>query len=249
MTTTLFGKLPAKRDFVARHVPGPFQATFEPWLQEALAVSRQRLGEGWTEAYLSAPIWRFWLPPALTGAGALGALMPSVDGIGRYFPLMIAVIAPNGRGFAHPSYEPHAAWFDAVEGILLNALEESVTLETIAAWLGHLREPPVADLGELVAPEDRERLSERSPRMAPLGPGLHRLRRPAPPPYEVTAWWTLGGEHFPATALAWDGLPDTSFFVDMIKPPMLPESAASEDRPDRGRTPSPQDVEARHHGV
>ena len=58
---------------------------WEPWLQASVATSRQMLGEGWSEAYNSAPIWRFWLGAGFCGEAMLGAFMPSIDGVGRPF--------------------------------------------------------------------------------------------------------------------------------------------------------------------
>ena len=87
MACSLFGKLPSKRDFVAIRAPRRFLTVWENWVQAGLASSREQLGNGWQEAYLSAPIWRFWLGRHLAGRPVLGALMPSVDGIGRYFPV------------------------------------------------------------------------------------------------------------------------------------------------------------------
>src|ERR1700722_2970157 len=60
MPAGLYGKLPAKRDFVAANTPRRFLEVWEPWLQAGVATSKQVLGEGWSEAYLNAPIWRFW---------------------------------------------------------------------------------------------------------------------------------------------------------------------------------------------
>lgn len=244
MSAALFGKLPAKRDFVSRHVPPGFAGVVEPWLQEALARSRQSLGPAWQAAYLSAPIWRFWLPPGLVGEGTIGALMPSVDGIGRFFPLVIMEAAPAGEGFAHPSYDGHDAWFDAVEGILLGALHEETTLDMVLAWMSRLRPPPPGDKATLVAPEDKDRPAHGTQR--PLGPGLHRLRRAPPPPYIATAWWTMGGAAFPAMALAWDGMPETSFYMEMIVPPAaappLASSAGPQSDPPAAPAPAPAPI-------
>lgn len=241
MSFALFGKLPAKRDFVSRHVPAGFSTIVEPWLHEGIAISRNVMGEAWREAYLSAPIWRFWLPPGLTGQGMIGALMPSVDGVGRYFPLVIMVAAPAGGGFAHPSYDPHAAWFDAVEGILLGALGEDVALNTVLAWMGRVRDPMVADAAHLIAPGDKDRVQAASP--PALGPGLHRLRRAAPAPYTGTAWWTTGGVDYPPIALAWDAMPETTFFREMLVPPK-PEPGAVAAASDNAsaKPPAPADA-------
>jgi type VI secretion system protein ImpM len=83
MRCGLFGKLPAKRDFVALQAPRAFLAVWEKWLQAGVSASRAELGADWQALFLRAPIWRFWLGAELAGAPVLGAFMPSVDGVGR----------------------------------------------------------------------------------------------------------------------------------------------------------------------
>jgi type VI secretion system protein ImpM len=89
-----FGKLPSRGDFVRAGLPGDFVAVWDLWCQRMIAESRVVLDEAWEAAWLEAPVWRFALPPGGCGDGAaLGAWLPSVDGVGRYFPLTIAVVA------------------------------------------------------------------------------------------------------------------------------------------------------------
>ncbi len=93
-----FGKLPARGDFVSRRLDHKFRAGFDEWLQKSIAISQRQLGEGWLPAYLNAPIWRFVLGPDLCGeAPAIGVMMPSVDRVGRYFPLVLAAQLPSCR--------------------------------------------------------------------------------------------------------------------------------------------------------
>ena len=47
MSAGLFGKLPAKRDFVAVNAPRRFLETWEPWLQSGVATSKQTSGTAW----------------------------------------------------------------------------------------------------------------------------------------------------------------------------------------------------------
>lgn len=137
----LFGKLPARRDFIARNVPGPVLEVVEPWLQESLAQSRESLGKGWLELYLAAPMWRFWWARSLAGAGAAGVLMPSVDRMGRYFPLLGFVLAPREVDFALPSAADDG-WYLALETALLSALSEAATLEGLLDELALLPPAP-----------------------------------------------------------------------------------------------------------
>jgi type VI secretion system protein ImpM len=86
-----FGKLPGMGDFAHRRLPESFRAVWDPWLQRGLARLRDRHAD-WTSHYLEAPIWCFALGPKVAGERAwIGVLMPSVDGVGRYFPFTIAV--------------------------------------------------------------------------------------------------------------------------------------------------------------
>ena len=61
MRCGLFGKLPAKRDFIALFAPRDFLDVWEPWMQSSISASREKLLDGWQQAFLTAPIWRFWL--------------------------------------------------------------------------------------------------------------------------------------------------------------------------------------------
>ncbi|MET3442218.1 type VI secretion system protein ImpM [Variovorax paradoxus] len=86
-----FGKLPGMGDFAHRRLPESFRSVWDQWLQRGLARLRDRHAD-WTEHYLEAPIWCFALGPKVAGEGAwIGVLMPSVDGVGRYFPFTLAV--------------------------------------------------------------------------------------------------------------------------------------------------------------
>ncbi|WP_307687578.1 type VI secretion system-associated protein TagF [Variovorax boronicumulans] len=86
-----FGKLPGMGDFAHRRLPESFRTVWDQWLQRGLARLRDRHAD-WTTYYLEAPIWCFALGPQVAGERAwIGVLMPSVDGVGRYFPFTLAV--------------------------------------------------------------------------------------------------------------------------------------------------------------
>jgi type VI secretion system protein ImpM len=86
-----FGKIPNLGDFASRRLPEGFIRRWDRWLQGGLAQSRGELGEAWIDTYLVAPILRFWVAPGTLGPNAwTGLLMPSVDRVGRHFPLTLA---------------------------------------------------------------------------------------------------------------------------------------------------------------
>ena len=98
MAFGVFGKLPQKRDFIALNLPRTVLEPFETWLQSAVAASRSELGAAWQELYLVSPIWRFWIGGDIFGVACAGALMPSVDKVGRFFPLAILYCADDRAG-------------------------------------------------------------------------------------------------------------------------------------------------------
>jgi type VI secretion system protein ImpM len=120
-----FGKLPSNGDFLQRRVPQAFLDVWDPWLQECVHTSRESLQEAWLPAYLTSPVWRFVLPEAICGSGAYaGILAPSVDRVGRYFPMTIVTqvdVDANPLDFAMQ----RRSWFDALESLLVTAVGEA----------------------------------------------------------------------------------------------------------------------------
>ena len=140
MPAGLFGKLPAKRDFIATMAPRRFLNAWEPWLQTSPAASRYALAAGWGDYYNRAPMWRFWLGPALSGETTVGVLMASVDGVGRAFPLTLFSTG-NERPPPPPEIEADDAWFEAAEALLLTALDSGVAFEQLAGAAAALPAP------------------------------------------------------------------------------------------------------------
>jgi type VI secretion system protein ImpM len=219
MSAGLFGKLPAKRDFIAARAPRPFLAVWEPWLQAGMATSKQMLGTDWNDAFNRAPIWRFWLGEGICGQATLGAFMASVDGVGRSFPLTI--FFGDGEGsIPPPEIETNDAWFDAAETILLNALEPMSTFDEVAA-AAEAMAPPVrtpstsSEVHVEFLPENA--VLARS--AAGCGPRTFAALRESGYRRVYAAqsfWWTVGGEDYSPLALAVVGLPSAPRFTDML---------------------------------
>ena len=86
-----FGKIPAAGDFINRRLPNDFLQPWDEWLQSGIARGRSVLEARWDEVYLTFPVWRFLLPAGTGSQGHwAGVLMPSVDRVGRHFPLTVA---------------------------------------------------------------------------------------------------------------------------------------------------------------
>src|SRR5204863_3049939 len=125
----LYGKLPMKRDFISVAVPSAFLDLWEPWLQGGITASRLALGPQWQNIFLRAPIWRFWLGSRLCGLPAMGSVMPSVDAVGRFFPLTAFACGEAGSTFPLPERDRQEAWFSGIEALLLGALDEGSVYE------------------------------------------------------------------------------------------------------------------------
>jgi len=124
-----YGKVPAVGDFVVRRLPACFVQPWDVWLQEALSASRDQLGSEWLDLYLISPIWRFVLSPGNCGDKATaGVLMPSVDKVGRYFPLTLAAVL-NEPEVLPDLFVTAASWFDTLEHLALSALEYDFRLD------------------------------------------------------------------------------------------------------------------------
>jgi type VI secretion system protein ImpM len=120
-----FGKLPSRGDFVSRRLSADFIDRWDAWLQSALAASQAALGDHWLDVYLTSPIWRFALSPGVCDREAhLGVVIPSVDKVGRYFPLAAAV--PCGRATAALALAFELEdWYSSIESLLLATLAET----------------------------------------------------------------------------------------------------------------------------
>jgi type VI secretion system protein ImpM len=214
-----FGKIPSHGDFVTRDLPRGFLDVWDSWLQACIADSKTRLGDGWLDVYLTSPIWRFGLAPGVCGTQAwAGILMPSVDRVGRYFPLTIATPL---QGDVTPLHLPWMAdaWFEALESTALRALDDDrFDANALRDELTRVGEPNVAarraetacamgtgwSLGLVGLPG-----AEVVPALA------HALVARAAPAYSL--WWTPGSQDTAPAAVAVAALPEPNAFVDLLR--------------------------------
>ena len=220
MRCGVFGKLPAKRDFIALFAPRRFLDAWEPWMQGSISASRQSLDGTWQQAYLSAPIWRFWLGAEICGFTVTGAFMSSLDGVGRYYPLTLFACADSGFSIPPPDIDAQDEWFYATEHLLLSTLDKDITFDAILASLDQFAPPACHGIQEL--PNGMTLVSAG----AVLAPGEGRsfldlcgsLRAAnhASTYAAASFWWTLGGGDYQPLALACHGMPDPFLFASML---------------------------------
>lgn len=218
MNCSLYGKLPSKRDFVAVRAPRAFLDPWEPWLQSAVSSSRDELGKDWQSAFLTAPIWRFWLGADICGRSLIGAFMPSLDGVGRYFPLTVFASADDGACIAPPEIDMHEGWFEAAETFLISVLDQKTTYEDISAGIDDLAPPAqvvLPPMFQAVSPSD---LSGSMPGGDGCVRPFEALRRRHHEEIYASAtfWWTIGGEDYQPAALCGKHMPDPYIFSSML---------------------------------
>jgi type VI secretion system protein ImpM len=223
-----FGKLPCNGDFIQHNVAQEWLDVWDHWQQSCVFESRGALQGEWLDAYLSGPIWRFVLGEGACGSGAYaGIIVPSVDRVGRYFPLTLVRqldAAWNPLDVA----VCWTAWFEALEQCACGALDQhDLRLEDFIAAIAGIADPlalavPTHIDGELFrnggfpAAGAQWHIGLQSADHLQLDLAvlayreIHRHLRP------VTLWWTSGASRVQPSWLLSRGLPAPRSFAAML---------------------------------
>lgn len=207
-TPGFFGKLPSHGDFVGRRLPPPLRAAWEAWVDAGVERSREVLGETWLDTYLSSPIWRFAASPGCCGERSVaGVMMPSVDRVGRYYPL--SVLTPAGAGQSAAQIALGAgAWFERVEALALSCLDDHFDFAAFDAALAGTR---LLSLGGGPAPDPAGSAEGLATALPPL---LDRLLAESGVHYSL--WWTIGSARQAGRVHAFAGLPPAEEFAALL---------------------------------
>ncbi|MDB6087535.1 MAG: pstP [Gammaproteobacteria bacterium] len=226
-----YGKLPCNGDFLQRRVPQEFIDVWDPWLQECLHASREVLREAWLNAYLTSPVWRFVLAEGVCGSGAYaGVMLPSVDRVGRYFPLTLVAQLNVDDCVLEIACDAAQKWFASAEALALGALEavdlDLATFDTEVASLADQMGPyNTAEAAYLRGLMQKSEFGRHAAQWhTPLGSAqslqravnvfasreLERTLRP------LALWWTDGSNAIAPGLLCNRGLPPAASFVAMI---------------------------------
>lgn len=115
----LFGKHPARGDFLDSGLSPAVISGLERWLDGALAECRTLLQPQWealwdaAQADTAAQGLCFWVGEGLAGGEVLaGVLRPSRDKVGRRYPLLLLLAAPPAVAPLPPLLADPAAWID-----------------------------------------------------------------------------------------------------------------------------------------
>ena len=162
--------MPALGDFFRINASRAFVEPWDIWLQTGLLEVRGALGENWQDCFMSAPIWRFTLAAGVAGPDAmLGVLMPSVDRVGREFPLtlMIPLQADVPVSVPVSVIETHFAAQDVfcrLENLVLNALDDDMTRDRLEQLMTDTPQP-VAQTADDRPQSPLEHLHHQTPDM------------------------------------------------------------------------------------
>jgi type VI secretion system protein ImpM len=224
-----YGKIPNLGDFASRRLPQRFIAQWDDWLQTALAGSRALIGESWLDVYLTSPVWRFLLLPSVCGESAwAGVLMPSVDRVGRYFPLTIAAEIAT-----LPSSESDLGalsnWLERAETAALGALDPDRNADDLDQTLIETCPPTFSGGGDLekVQSQLADRLGsldggpsvlslDSVESFAPLvaGAGIRSLLGTTS---GKSLWWSRNREGATPMLFCCSGLPGSDYFAMLLQ--------------------------------
>lgn len=216
----LYGKLPAYGDFLTRNLTADFIQPWDEWLQYYISASREQIGENWLDIYLTSPIWRFVISTGVIDQyNWAGLIMPSVDRVGRYFPVSIVKPFPEHLSPVQFLFSEQA-WYEQVESLVLMALDESLDVDELIASAdeiplnlpssyqatGHLGEMGGFVIG--MAAADDQNLSGSLPYLlnASLSTGLASF----------SLWQTSGSELIAPSLFCCQGLPSVGSVASMI---------------------------------
>lgn len=135
-----YGKLPWVGDFIARNIDFAQQQKIDHWLSDGLFELRDK-DENWLDSYLSAPVCKFILPAGVwSELPVCGAVMPSVDKVGRYFPFILFF------NVEHADILLRSKYLDGIATLLPGFLQHEILPEQISEHIVKNLNSPIVTL-------------------------------------------------------------------------------------------------------
>ena len=149
LQVAVFGKTPLMGDFLRVGSGGPAGEALEQWVEQGLAMAEARRGRYWPSLYTAGATYAFvFRPPRASPAKEtlVGVIKPSVDSVGRRFPLVVYSSALPRPSVPWPHVLPIALgdFFDAAATLLIEA--DAVT--GVADMQEALRRVPMPQLAD-----------------------------------------------------------------------------------------------------
>lgn len=142
MRMAIYGKLPAHSDYVLLNLPAVMETTLHQWSVEMLAKTEQVLGhDQWLNAFLQAEpcvcVLQAGCPDAVS---FYGVMIPSVDRVGRYFPLFSGVCISKSVAPEHLDKQTMTSAMAAILEEQVRALHGRKQVETLCNALSERAE-------------------------------------------------------------------------------------------------------------
>ena len=177
--------------------------------------SQDLIGDNWLDIYLTSPIWRFALSSGCIDHNAwAGILVPSVDSVGRYFPLtLLAPIDNNSNLFQFQQNSD--AWYLSLQEIAMAALQNSLPADAVMQQLSQLETP--------TSPAQSKQPLNNGARVATgssidinssFAPLLGDIYAQSCPSHSL--WWCQGSQRMSPTSLISPALPEPSQYASML---------------------------------
>jgi type VI secretion system protein ImpM len=230
MQVGFYGKLPSHGDFLRRRVSDAFVDAWDAWLRECLAASRTALGPRWLDVYLTSPAWRFACAAGACGPQpVIGIVAPSVDQVGRYFPLTLVAELPADISLITAA-STGERFLDRAERLVIETLAtERVDFDRFDLGVGALGDDlgGLDDTPALVLGEEAAAILTDSPRAwhLPMGASsdiasafeqmlsLHLEAKFRP----LVLLWTDGSAVVGPSCLVVKGLPEASAYTALLE--------------------------------
>jgi type VI secretion system protein ImpM len=218
-----FGKIPLTGDFIHRRMSSVFMNRWDEWLKVNILHSQQKLGDRWLPIYSQSPMWRFCIAPGVIDDKAyLGIMIPSVDSVGRYFPLTVAQ-AVDKKALPFMLSDTANHWFQNIEDLLLDLLEGyEPNLQVFDAKIAALKPKWIDSLNSIPTAQTSlngsfnlhlEVSSANSINNSLSSLMLHNLLESNK---GFTFWWNEGSEAYQPNILLSDKLPTKDQFSALL---------------------------------
>lgn len=215
-----YGKIPARGDFVKHQLPRSFIEPWDDWLQAAIHRSKEQLADEWLDAYLTSPVYRFLLSSGLCGNRQwMGVFMPSVDQVGRYFPMVLCMPVPSSENI-FSLLKTSENWFIQTERLITSCLEDEFDLEDFNQSVADMsisvassadydvtRNRVVSDSNQILI---RQAVDSQDDVYSAYPELLDTLLKQFCFAYSL--WWTPGSERLTSSLLISQGLPAVDAF-------------------------------------
>ena len=218
-----FGKIPLTGDFIHRRMSSVFMNRWDEWLKINILHSQKQLGERWLPIYSQSPMWRFCIAPGIIDDNAyLGIMIPSVDSVGRYFPLTVAQ-AVDPKAIPFMLSDMANQWFQNIEDLLLDLLEGyEPNLQIFDAKIAALKPKWIDAITSIPAGQasmDKTfnlRLEVNSANTINHSVSSFMLHNLLASKKGFTFWWNEGSEAYQPNILLSDKLPATDQFCGLL---------------------------------